>query len=261
MRLLYRSLLWSAYLVLFVSIWLIIRYPWMIIVSLVWWYMLYLPYTIQVKHTQIGKWLRIALISDLHLWLHKKQWFLSDVIQHINLLDTDIVMVAWDRTYEPSHGALRDIFKPLTLINKPIFWVLWNHDMQDPGLDITQELIDVLNSYNVQLIDNKKIIYNWYEIVWLADQNPDLKLVSQQSIVLTHNPDMTQLYTIRPQITLCGHTHHGQIRLWWLEHTYIPTKHRYTHWYFDRLFISQWCGEVLLPIRYGTRPTIDVIQL
>ena len=234
------------------------------------------PQIITVNKTNINLWFntKIALISDLHIWKYKKEDYLKRVVNKINNLDIDYLFIAWDLTYYPEINEIRELFLPFKNLNKPTYWVLWNHDVEKPGPKIREELIKVLKEYWLISLNNKEI-YLWkFKLIWLwsylnNEDNTELldkHTLKDNIIVLTHNPDTTSKYNNKNiDLTLCWHTHGWQIRIPYLYKKIIPTIWNFDKWLTieenTQLFITSWLWETLLPIRLFNFPIIDVIEV
>lgn len=89
-------------------------------------------------------------------------------------------------------------------------------------------------------------------------------------IVLMHNPDGVSKMVAKcgdcflVDLVICGHTHGGQIRVPWLYKKVIPCAED-----FDRgiycvkgvwVLVSSGLGETVLPLRFGVRPEVVVLE-
>ncbi len=222
----------------------------------------------------------LVLISDLHLWVYKWSTYLNKVVNEINnIQNIDAVMIAWDLTYHPlkkDAASLEQLFSPLSKIDKPVFAVLWNHDVEHPWPILRKELIQALNANGVIFLHNDIYDFTWVTLVWLwptMSWEDETSLLSQCTdddsvIVLAHNPDVTLSYGNRlPDLTIVWHTHCGQIRLPFIHDIirpyFYPVRWDFDCWEYedDNLFISKWIWEVWLPMRFRNPPTIDVLRL
>lgn len=234
------------------------------------------PQNISVKTTKIDLWFstNIALISDLHIGTYKNEKFVQKIVDKVNTLDVDVVLIAWDLTYYPKIEDLWKLFAPLWDINKPVYWVLWNHDVEKPGPALRKELISVLTDLWLHYLNNEAVSFENYDLLWLGsnwNDEDEVGLLGKYSesdnvIVLTHNPDTTLSFTNKnADLTLVGHTHGGQIRIPFLYKKVIPT-----HWDFDKgltqeentlLFTTSGIWETGLPMRFLNFPVIDVLKI
>lgn len=215
----------------------------------------------------------IALIADTHLGAFKNKGFLERVVEKINKQNIDYVFIAGDFTYEPNKEELNELFSALGNINKPVYAVLGNHDVERPGQPIRNNLVKVLKDNNLTILNNDIVVLNDFVLVGLGDawiEEDDVKILENIStdksvVVLTHNPDTISKYTnSNADITLTGHTHCGQIRIPFLYKYVIPTEGNFdkglTDERFTKLFITCGLGEVDLPMRLFNPPVIDILK-
>ncbi len=215
----------------------------------------------------------IALIADTHLGVYKQANFLKRVVQKINKQNVDYVFIAGDFTHEPHHHELDKLFSTLKTLNKPVYAVLGNHDVQNSARFIRGSLEAVLKENNVRILNNEIVSLNNFTLVGLGDtwgHEDDITILktvatTKNIVVLSHNPDVTLKYTERiVDFTLVGHTHGGQIRIPFLYRKMIPTEGKFdrglTHEPFTKLFITAGLGETGLPMRLFNPPTIDILR-
>ena len=234
------------------------------------------PQYIRVQHTTIPLWFEsnIALIADLHIGKYKKASYVQKLVNTLNTLDVDMILIAGDLTYYPDEWDLKELFAPLKELQHPTYWVLWNHDVEQPWPPLRTELIEALYYPQIHHINNQAVELGGFTLVWLWshwNREDDTSLLDEYSlkdniIVLAHNPDTMSKYNNSiADITLVWHTHGGQIRIPWLYKYVIPTR-----WDFDRwltheaqgtLYITAGVGETGLPMRLFNPPTIDVLDI
>ncbi|MCH2188320.1 metallophosphoesterase [Candidatus Gracilibacteria bacterium] len=234
------------------------------------------PYTIRIQHTEIelGFQAKIALVADLHIGKYKKKSYVEKLVHTLNTLEVDMVLIAGDFTYYPKKGSLKEIFSPFKDLKHTTYWVLGNHDVEQPGPPLRDELIKALDYEHLHYLNNDVKKISGITLIGLGshwnreDDTSLLDTYTQQDniIVLTHNPDTVSKYTnYHADITLVGHTHGGQIRIPWLYKYAIPTRGD-----FDRglstekyglLYITAGVGETGLPMRFLNPPTIDILNI
>ncbi len=235
-------------------------------------------YTIEVETTKInlGFKTKFALIADIHLGVYKSNKFLERVVNKINKeKDLDFLLIAGDFTYYPTDKNLTKLFSPLKKLKIKTYAVLGNHDSGKPGPPIQKKLKRALIKNRVIFLDNnyKKINNPNIIILGLGDNwasKDDIDKISQfkkedNLLVLTHNPDTTLKYkTFIADLTLCGHTHGGQVRIPWIYKKAIPCVGDFDKGLYNlkdgKLFITSGLGEVGLPIRFLNPPIIDIIE-
>ena len=245
------------------------------------------PWRVKYHYVDMDRWLqkKIVLISDLHIGIFKNEHFLQNIVDAINQLeDVDIVVIAGDITYEPLRHQIEKLLQPLASIRFPTYAVLGNHDTWQPWPDIADEIRRVLVQYGVEIIENKYIDKWAYILAGLWDfraQEDDVTSLDdicaqrpaqnpKPVICLVHNPDSTLKYEQRVvDITLAGHTHGAQIRIPWMKKwTYDmflqligPFDHGVHYQKLGIVYVSNGLGEVGVPRRRGSSPTIDILHL
>jgi predicted MPP superfamily phosphohydrolase len=85
-------------------------------------------------------------------------------------------------------------------------------------------------------------------------------------ILLAHEPDIFPNVSSRISLTLCGHTHGGQVRLFGYSPV-VPSRfgNRFAYGHVveenRNLIVSGGLGFSVLPVRFGMRPEILSIEL
>ncbi len=235
---------------------------------------------ILVHHYKIktGFPLKIAVVSDLHLGLYKNTNFLKRVVEKVNeIKNLDAVLMPGDFVYK-AKGDFKTMFSPLQKVKAPVYAVLGNHDNGEEKTDLIlqNKIKQALKENNVIVLENNflNLKHKNIKILGLKDRWSDEDDVSKINnfkkqdnlIVLTHNPDTTLLYKNDiPDLTICGHTHGGQVRIPFLYKLIIPCVGKFDQGlYFinnTKVFVSSGLGENGLPLRLGIPPSIDVLNL
>src|SRR5690348_5108030 len=76
--------------------------------------------------------LNIALVADVHVGLFTRPDKLRQMVDRLNAMHVDLVLFAGDLTYDPPRD-LGAALAPLRKLDKPMYAVLGNHDVQLPG--------------------------------------------------------------------------------------------------------------------------------
>lgn len=253
-----------------------------------------------LSSSSISKNVKIAVISDTHLGKFKDEKYMQKVVDKINTVKSlDFVLIPGDWTLEPEIKDLEKLFSPLKNIRVPIYGVLGNHDLQQPGPRVKDELESALKVNNVILVDKSFVELETITIAgvgdrWAKEDDSQFLVKTNDSkplLVLAHNPDSTREYPdfLNPTkeiLTVTGHTHCGQVRIPYLYKMALPVENGY----FDKgfysmygdfkvarqvdvsiiiegvslnkmLFITCGVGEVGLPIRLFNPPAVDVIEI
>lgn len=221
---------------------------------------------------------KIVFASDFHcgfFWGREKT---AAVVSGINDRDADIVILGGDyvdydwRYIAPCFDELKKIKSKYG-----VFGILGNHDYI-----VGSELIkEAMQKASIFVLDNKG---QWIDfegdrikIGGVADflksrANPELILkdVKKEDFVVlaVHNP--TYVEKIRNQeidLVLSGHTHGGQVNFFGLWSPFFEIKygHRYRTGLHEidstTLIVSNGVGTTLVPLRFFSRPQINVITL
>ena len=91
-------------------------------------------------------------------------------------------------------------------------------------------------------------------------------MTDEPVILLAHEPDIFPKVPDRVALTLCGHTHGGQVRLFgWSPVVPSAFKNRYAYGHVvengRRMLVSGGLGLSVLPFRFGVRPEINLIEI
>jgi uncharacterized protein len=236
---------------------------------------------------------RICHISDLHSSFWVKKDYLMEVVGKINDLKCDLVVITgdiitgavnefWKRWVPVSKvdylSNVIDVLKNLKVENKMA--VLGNHDQWDgkkTELRLVNELhgigINVLRNNSVKLTrDNANVYFAGTDDMWCSyDYSKAMRNVPEDEfkIVLSHNPDVRRDITtnMKVDLTLCGHTHGGQVMIPFLSHHFIPidnplkysaglVKENYGYTY-----VNRGIGTLVFPFRIGAAPEITCLTL
>lgn len=221
-----------------------------------------------------------ALISDVHVaGPDMPPDRLERIVTQINALEPDIVLIAGDLVSEKRTGThiytAKEIVRPLAGLTAPLGVVVvpGNHDHWFDWDGLRTEL----QSYGIVTLQDEAIQIGPLAIGGVDDaytRRDDLSLVLQRMerlvggrLILTHSPDVTPQVPADISLILAGHTHCGQISL------PIIGAPAYMSAYGDRfacgeiveggqtIIVSAGLGTSLLPLRFGTKPEIWLIEL
>jgi uncharacterized protein len=237
---------------------------------------------VNTQQVNLGFKAKIALFADIHIGKFKDKNWVDKVIKETNKIENlDAVLVAGDWTYNPkviTKEAFLDSFAGLKNSKHQIYAVMGNHDVEKPGPKLRVELESALVELGVKIVDDKFVDFKTWRLVGVEDLWSDqyVGLVENSlskdkpNIALAHQPDVVRDYnklTIKPNLTLTGHTHCGQVRIPYLYKFALPTIDAYYDkgWYDagdnSKLFITCGVGEVGLPLRLFNPPTVDVLEI
>jgi predicted MPP superfamily phosphohydrolase len=222
---------------------------------------------------------RIALVSDVH---HGRLVPIEEVRRVVGLANgthADLIALAGDYTtalrefVEPCAEALGDLRAP-----EGVWAVLGNHDHKTDGPLTARALagrgINVLSNQNTVLrrgSDELQLagVDDWGWGKARFERALGGVDVARASVLLSHEPVVFDMPETRGvSLTLCGHTHGGQICLPFVGSPvpYIWRRHfRYMRGLFERdgarLYVTRGTGMIGVPLRIGARPEISVLRL
>lgn len=243
--------------------------------------------------------LSIAAIADVHYGdpvLEPEH--LQQIIDATNALEPDLIVLLGDygathHTAQEHQRSMADFAQAARHLRAPlgVYGVLGNHDWwSDPQAQTTRRgpivAARALTDAGVHVLENEAIRLTHHgRAFWLAglgDQMAfphypvggvdDLAATSAAltddapAILLAHEPDVFAISTARFALTLSGHTHGGQVRLFGRTPV-VASRYgnRYLHGHIvedgRHLIVSAGLGVSTLPVRIGVPPEIVHIQL
>lgn len=261
-------------------------------------------YAMKPPHWPAGMRLRIVALADIHAcrpWMTPER--IASLVEDANALQPDLIVLLGDymsgmplvtaQVEAPEWAsALSGLKAPLGVLS-----ILGNHDWwhdlaaQEAGAGPTvarkaleRAGISVLENDAVRLekdgyglwiagladqlalLPNKAAGRDRFE--GLDDLDGTLAKVSDQApiILLAHEPDIFPQIPWRVSLTLSGHTHGGQVRLFGYSPV-VPSRfgNRFAYGHVvehDRhLIVSGGLGFSIVPVRFGMRPEILLIEL
>ncbi|WP_217355005.1 metallophosphoesterase [Ruegeria arenilitoris] len=242
--------------------------------------------------------LRIAVIADLHAgepFVTLKR--IKQVVRRTNALDADLVLLLGDFT--ASHRmvskpvAMADITPVLSGLTARhgVFAVLGNHDWWDdtaaqgrgggpnlyadalaangiPVLSNSAQKLDDPGIWLAGLEDQLAIVEGNGRYRGLDDLSGTLRQITDDApvILMAHEPDIFPQVPDRVALTLSGHTHGGQIRLFgWSPVVPSLFGNRYAYGPVREggkdLVVSGGIGCSILPVRFGVTPEITLVEI
>lgn len=241
--------------------------------------------------------LRIAVLSDLHMgepFVTRAR--LRQIVARTNALGADLTVVLGDLVaghhYVSGEIPVTDTSKILSDLSAPlgVYAIMGNHDWwEDPiaqrrrkGPIIAQR---ALEAEGITVLENSALaLPNGVWLAGLASQHAlprkdggfdgvdDLAGTMAQvpddepCVLLIHEPDIFPEVPGRVALTLAGHTHGGQVRLFgWSpvvpsrfgnRFAYGPVTEEGRH-----LVVSGGIGCSILPVRFGVVPEITLVEL
>ena len=260
-------------------------------------------YTPRLAGWPDGMALRIAVLTDFHSsqpWMSPAR--IRSICAEANALNPDIIMLLGDYGAGPRFGRnlhAHEWATELATLTAPlgVHAVLGNHDYDGYGRkrlaaggNTAAEA--ALHAVGIPVYVNEvRRIVTPDGAFWLAGLGDQFAFVQRRSgdysrgqgvddldgtlaqihgdepvILMAHEPDLFPDTPDRVALTLSGHTHGGQVRLFGRTPV-VPSRHgsRYVHGHFvdgqKRLIVSAGLGYSGLPLRIGTRPELVLIEL
>lgn len=238
----------------------------------------------RVDFAKSSKGLKILHISDIHINMLRVGT--GKVKKIIKCENPDIVLITGDYIDKPIHASAFLDFLQKIKQNKKICLCLGNHDYKaykgnnDGMLVFIKEIrnmgVDVLINESV-CIEKNSFSYNLIGIDDLGEGSPDIGKAlegcspSSVNIVFSHNPDLVlQLSRKHADYFFCGHFHGGQI--------WMPFNLEFVLLRRDKLckmgvkrglhkinginmYINRGLGNVVVPLRFFSRPEISIYNL
>jgi predicted MPP superfamily phosphohydrolase len=236
---------------------------------------------------------RIVQISDLHASFWVGRDYLMQVVKEINQLEKDLVVISgdiitgsvnnfWKRWIPAGKGdyisMVVDVLRNLKEGDK--FAVLGNHD-QWGSKKAELRLVNELENVGIRVLRNRSIkLSRGLSDLYVAGTDDfwvsyNLKAALQEvpsnefKILLCHNPDVREDIKNETKIdlTLCGHTHGGQVAIPLISHHFIPIKDpiRYQAGLikepYGYTYVNRGIGTLVFPFRIGAPPEITYFTL
>ncbi|WP_375462836.1 metallophosphoesterase [uncultured Methylobacterium sp.] len=247
-----------------------------------------------LPHWTPGLSLRIAVLADFHVC----EPFMpldrvAEIVDATNALAPDLILMLGDY---PAAGriawrkvALSDFARVVSGLHAPlgVHSILGNHDWWDDAAAQsarggTPEARRVLEAVGIPVMENDAVRLakdgQPFWIAGLGDQQPFLILDDGRDdlpgtmdritddapvILMAHEPDIFSDVPERVSLTLAGHTHGGQIRLFGVSPALLHRRHAYGHYVEAgrHMIVSGGFGVSRVPVRLGVPPEIVLLDL
>lgn len=236
---------------------------------------------------------RIVQLSDLHASYWVGREYLMSMVEEVNKIKKDLLVITgdfitgavndfwkrWMPTSKSDHLAMViDVLSNLKDGDK--IAVLGNHDQWD-GIETEKRLVNelkrvgfaVLRNSSMPLFRNKESIYiAGTDDVWFTyDFTKAMRDVPHDAfkILLSHSPDVTTDIDKDMQIdlTLCGHTHGGQVNIPYLTQHFIPINNSSKYLSglikepYGYTYVNRGIGTLVFPFRFNAPPEITYFIL
>ncbi|HWG84533.1 MAG TPA: metallophosphoesterase, partial [Deinococcales bacterium] len=185
--------------------------------------------------------LRVAVMADMHLGVYSPE-NLRAWVESVNREAPDLVVLPGDLTQVARReaslaGRLRELLAPLGGLRAPLgaFAVLGNHDYQAVWQGGREGFTAALGSVGVRLLVNQGVglrddlFLAGADDLWHGEPDARAAVAGAQArqavVLLAHNPDLLPTLPARVDLTLCGHTHGGQVVLPLLGPPVVPSRY------------------------------------
>ena len=259
------------------------------------------PYDISPPNWPRGLRLRMTVIADIHAC----EPFMSaarvrSICELANATNPDLIVLLGD--FNGGHNFVTGPVMPdewgeaISILKAPLgaYAILGNHDWWHGPLpnmrgDEARSVRAALKAAGIQLLENDALrLTKGHEAFWiigLGDQiahrirrgvfrgSDDLEGTLRQlrdeapAILLAHEPFVFERVPKRIALTLCGHTHGGQVDLPVIGSPFAESRfgkgHVYGHVVEDgrHMIISAGLGTSILPVRFGRPPELVMVDI
>jgi predicted MPP superfamily phosphohydrolase len=244
--------------------------------------------------------LTIAVIADIHVGEpYMPASRVEEIVATTNALGADVIVLLGD--YVAGHRfmtrqiGMAELAPVLARLEAPlgVFSILGNHDWWD-DLTVQRErkgpiiAARALRDAGIPVLENEAVrLTKGRQPFWLAGLGDQLAYLNGRGrydgvddlpgtlaklddaapvILLAHEPDIFPKVPERVALTLSGHTHGGQVRLFGYS-PMVPSRYgnRYAYGHVveggRHLIVSGGLGTSILPVRFGVPPEILLIGL
>lgn len=223
--------------------------------------------TIESRMIRLRTPLTVAWLADLHYGPFIREGSLAAWVDTTLALRSDLVLLGGDLVDYLQRGSLDPLLEQLSRIQAPLgVWGVWgNHDHHRLGPMIGDFEV-ALDAAGVRILRNRGALVR--DDLFLAGIDdlrtgrPDLRAALAERpadvpcLLLSHNPDVLPAVPLSVDLTLCGHTHGGQVCLPGVGA--VVTSSRYGRRFVSgwvegpaRGYVSRGLGVTHLPLRLG----------
>ncbi|MDZ7705741.1 MAG: metallophosphoesterase [Trueperaceae bacterium] len=220
--------------------------------------------------------LTLVQLSDLHLGPYLSAEVASGWVAQTMAVRPDLIVITGDVVDRRFGGDLGALSATLAGLSAPLgVWAVWgNHDhgRYRPIAPLARALTDagigILDNDGVRLRDDLYLA----GVDDLLLGRPDLSAALRKrpaddrgaTLLLSHHPDFLLSLTPDVSLTLCGHTHGGQIQLPGGVPLYVPAERRFAQGWIGEPalgYVSRGLGVSSLPLRLNCPPELVVMGL
>jgi predicted MPP superfamily phosphohydrolase len=218
---------------------------------------------------------RIAQLSDVHIGPFMPADQIRRCVTITNQLKADLVVMTGDYlAWDPA--AQGEVVQALAGLRTPygVYGCLGNHET----ITHTEASISRLfAAQGIRILRQERapiqLGSDTLNLIGIDDSQPDFKGVKHLvmpdtvNILLCHFPDFDRAVELGIDLMLVGHTHGGQLSLEFLRRGLCLSRLETPYvsgWYEKasvQLYVNRGIGTTALPIRFGARPEIAVLEL
>ncbi|HYE73012.1 MAG TPA: metallophosphoesterase [Blastocatellia bacterium] len=240
--------------------------------------------TLQISHwpAQFNQF-KIVAISDLHVGApYVSLEKLKRIVEMANAEQPDLIVLLGDYVIQDVVGgnfiAPEDFAPELGRLKAKhgVYAVLGNHDWWLEGPRIKRSFegagVRVLSNEAVRIAEGETGFWlAGIDDFWSRHHNISKTLnqitTKEPIIALNHSPDIFPELPDQISLTLCGHTHGGQVNIPWLRTKVLPSRYgdRFLAGHIEEdgkhLFVTKGIGTSGLPARFLAAPEIAVLTV
>ena len=238
--------------------------------------------------------LRVVALADIHAcepWMPASR--IQAIVETANELRPDLVVLLGDyvagmRRFRTGIVPMRDWGAALARLSAPlgVYGILGNHDWWTDVDNVRATLV----GHGVTVLENdarllRPVAAPAFWLAGLGDQiaiplgpgrfkgvddlDGTMRQINDDSpvIMLAHEPDIFPKMPARVSLTLCGHTHGGQVWLPFLGRPIVPSAYGQRFAYGSileegrQMIVSGGLGCSIMPVRLGVPPEIVLVEL
>jgi len=219
--------------------------------------------------------LTIVQLSDIHVSATIGRALVESLVDVVVAIDPDLVAITGDLA-DGSVRELGPLVAPLARLRPKngVWFVTGNHEY----LSGAEEWLAFLPSLGVRILRNEHVSIGDVDLIgvddssganWIEGHGTDLEKAlrgrdpARPSILLAHRPDDVRAAAAHNiGLQLSGHTHGGQVPVWWaierLRQPFVYGLHRVEN---TILYVTSGAGYWGPPMRLGSRAEIAVFEL
>lgn len=220
--------------------------------------------------------LRLVQLSDLHIGPYLHEGSLNAWVDLTLAQDPDLIVITGDIIDSWFYRSVDILTGPLSQLRAPLgVYAVWGNHDRGWSRNITP-LAGALQEAEIEILNNRgKLIREDLYLAGIDDWrqgHPNIMAALRDypagvaSLLLSHNPDALPHIPSWLGLTLCGHTHGGQIRLPLLGAPLTSSRYgqRFAQGWVEgpaRGYVSRGLGATMLPLRINCPPELTVMQL